>query len=298
MARLRRLLDQDGTVLAPGVYDCLSARLAADAGFSAIAISGYGAEAALHGLPDLGFVGLAEIADLATRIAAAVDVPVICDADTGYGGPAQVWESVRRLERAGVEAIHIEDQANPKKCGGLPGRAVVPVEEMCAKVRAATGARRSPDFLIIARTDAKSAEGVAEAARRLNAYFAAGADLCFAAENYTLEELRELSGLVNGPLAICGGVPGWSGSFETGETYASMGIRLVIYPFSSLFVAARAMREVYRAMQTEGRITPEAADDAMCSFEWFSDFIGVDRWTERERAATSGDGMTAARRVG
>lgn len=295
MANLKRLLAEGSPVLAPGVYDCVGAKLAAAAGFKAVAISGYGAEASLYGLPDLGFTGLADISGLAARIASAIDVPVICDADTGYGGPAQVWDCVRRLERTGVQAIHIEDQASPKKCGGLPGRAVIPVEEMCAKIKAATMARHSSDFLVIARTDVKSAEGVVEAARRLNAYFDSGADLGFAAENYTIDELRELSELTNGPLAICGGVPGWSGSFESGETYASMGIRLIIYPFSSLFVAAKAMRDFYGLMQEQGRVTPQAADEHMCSFDWFSDFIGVGRWSERESAAASGRYQTEQR---
>lgn len=278
--RLRALLDESSCLMAPGVYDCLSAMTAEAAGFRALSLSGYSFEAAHLGLPDLGFAGLTDVADAVARITRAVGVPLICDADTGYGGPANVRNTVMRLEQAGAAALHIEDQADPKKCGGLPGREVIATEAMVEKVKAALAARRSPEFLIIARTDAKSAHGVGEAARRLNAYLAAGADMAFAAESYSLEELRALRAEVNGPLAICGGVPGWPGSFETAEAYGRMGIGLVIYPFSSLYVAARAMTEGYRAMQAAGGLGTADAEARMTSFDAFSRFIGVERWTK------------------
>lgn len=290
MVRLRTLLRERDCLLVPGVYDCLSARLAQASGFEAVAISGYSVEASRYGLPDLGFAGLTDMAEVAGRIASAVDLPVICDADTGYGGPAQVWQTVRRLERAGVDALHIEDQVTPKKCGGLPGRRVVPVEEMCANVRAACAAREDRDLLVIARTDAKAELGLEEAARRLNAYLEAGADMAFAAEAYTAEELRTLAARVRGPLAICAGVPDWPGSFETRETYAAWGIRLVVYPFSSLFVAARAMHEFYDAMHARQGVSASAAAGAMCGFSWFSDFIGIAEWGAREERFLSGEG--------
>ncbi|WP_051152228.1 isocitrate lyase/PEP mutase family protein [Fodinicurvata sediminis] len=290
MTDLKRKLAEGDCVLAPGVYDCVSARIAETAGFEAVSISGYGVEASSFGLPDLGFTGLFDLVEIAGRIVSAVDIPVICDADTGYGGPAQVWETTRRLEKQGVQALHIEDQGSPKRCGGLPGRKVIPTDEMSAKIRAACQARRSTDFLVIARTDAKDSEGLEAAAKRLNSYFAAGADLGFAAENYSFEELQELSRLVKGPLAICGGVPGWSGSFETSATYRALGIVLVIYPFTSLFTAARAMQDFYMKMKDADRVTPDHAERAMTSFDWFSDFIGVDGMRQREEAvARDGD---------
>lgn len=289
MPELKQILANGNCVLAPGVYDCVSARMAGHAGFEAVSISGYGVEASHFGLPDLGFTGLFDMVETAGRITQAVEVPVICDADTGYGGPAQVWETARRLESQGVQAIHIEDQGSPKRCGGLPGRKVIPAEEMASKVRAACQARRSSDLLVIARTDAKDSEGLDAAATRLNHYFAAGADLGFAAENYSFEELQQLSKMVDGPLAICGGVPGWSGSFETSDTYRQLGIALVIYPFTSLFVAAKAMQDFYRAMKDEDRVTKEAAERSMTPFEWFGEFIGVERAREREDAASKAD---------
>jgi len=279
MLTLPDLLRQRRCVMAPGVYDCLSAKSAEAAGFEAISISGYSFEAAHFGLPDLGFSGLTDIADAATRIKACVNVPIICDADTGYGGPANVRKTVQRLESTGIAAIHIEDQADPKKCGGLPGRTVISTQAMVEKIKAALDARTSRDFLVIARTDAKSSLGFEDAARRLNAYLDAGADLAFAAERYETDELIRLAKLVKGPLAICGGVPGWPGSFATAEEFGAMGIRLVIYPFSSLYVAARAMQDAYAAMHKDGGLSSSFAAGRMSGFDDFSRFIGVDKWS-------------------
>lgn len=265
--------------MAPGVYDCLSAKTAEAAGFEAISISGYSFEAAHFGLPDLGFSGLTDIADAAARIRASVSIPIICDADTGYGGPANVRNTVQRLEATGLSAIHIEDQADPKKCGGLPGRTVITTEAMIEKIKAALEARVSRDFLVIARTDAKSSLGFEEAARRLNAYLDAGADLAFAAERYATDELIRLAKIVKGPLAICGGVPGWPGSFDSAGAFGDMGIKLVIYPFSSLYVAARAMQDGYAAMHKAGGLSSGFASERMSGFDDFSRFIGVDKWT-------------------
>ena len=186
---------------------------------------------------------------------------------------------MQRLEATGISAIHIEDQADPKKCGGLPGRTVIPTEAMVEKVKAALEARVSRDFLVIARTDAKSSLGFEEAARRLNAYLDAGADLAFAAERYETDELIRLAKIVKGPLAICGGVPGWPGSFASAETFGDMGIKLVIYPFSSLYVAARAMQDGYAAMRKAGGLSSGFASERMSGFDDFSRFIGVDKWT-------------------
>jgi 2-methylisocitrate lyase-like PEP mutase family enzyme len=279
MLSLRDLLRQRRCVMAPGVYDCLSAKSAEAAGFEAISISGYSFEAAHFGLPDLGFSGLTDIADAAARIKAAVNVPIICDADTGYGGPANVRKTVQRLEATGITAIHIEDQADPKKCGGLPGRTVIPAEAMIEKIKAALAARASRDFLVIARTDAKSSLGFEEAARRLNAYIDAGADVAFAAERYETDELIKLARMIKGPLAICGGVPGWPSSFATAEAFGEMGVKLVIYPFSSLYVAARAMQDGYVAMQKAGGLSSGFAGERMTRFDEFSRFIGVDTWS-------------------
>ncbi|MBU2091563.1 MAG: isocitrate lyase/phosphoenolpyruvate mutase family protein, partial [Alphaproteobacteria bacterium] len=187
-----------------------------------------------------------------------------------------------RLEEAGVAGLHIEDQADPKKCGGLPGRIVIPAAEMAAKVRAACAARRNPDTLIVARSDARAAESITAVGERLNIYLEAGADMALAAENYDLDEVKYLAGVVKGPFAICGGVPGWGGSHENAATYGAIGVNLVIYPFSSLFVAARAMRQAYAQMAREGGFSKQMATEHMVDFRDFSQFIGVDVWGWRE----------------
>jgi methylisocitrate lyase len=278
--KLKDLIAQSRCTLAPGVYDCLSAKIAEAAGFEAIEISGYSVEASMFGLPDLGFAGLSDLADVAERIAGAVSIPVICDADTGYGGTANVRQTVRRLERTGVAAIHIEDQADPKKCGGLPGRNVISTQAMCDKVKAALDARTSGDFLIIARTDAKGTNGIADAIDRLNTYREAGADAVFAAERYSREELVRLGREVKGPLAICGGIPGWPGSFASAEEFGAMGIRLVMYALASLYLAARAMQDTYREVHKAQNLTPELASRTMCSFDDFNRLVDVAGWTK------------------
>src|SRR5579863_2781919 len=164
-ARLRELLRQDGMVVAPGAYDCITARLIEHAGFAAVYMTGAGTAATL-GYPDFGLVTMTEMVGNAGRIAAAVDLPVIADADTGYGNELNVVRTVREYEQAGVAGIHIEDQGFPKKCGHLDDKEIVPREDWLAKIRAAAASRRNPDFLIIARTDARAVAGFDEAVAR------------------------------------------------------------------------------------------------------------------------------------
>ena len=177
-SKLRALLKQDGMIVAPGAYDCITARTIAQAGFSAVYMTGAGTAATL-GYPDYGLVTMSEMADNAGRIAAAVDVPVIADADTGYGNELNATRTIREYERRGVAGLHIEDQGFPKKCGHLDNKVIVPLDEYLAKVRAAVAARTDPDFLIIARTDSRAVLGLEEAIRRANAALQAGADMAF-----------------------------------------------------------------------------------------------------------------------
>src|SRR5689334_21829374 len=178
-ARLRALLEAGQTVVAPGAFDPLSARLVEEAGFPAVYMTGFGTSAALIGRPDVGLLTMTEMAGNAGRIAACVDIPVIADADTGYGNPLNVLRTVGAYEAAGVAGIHIEDQVAPKKCGHLEGKQVIPAEEMAQKVRAAVEARSNPDFVIIARTDARAVEGLDCAIERARLYREAGADVLF-----------------------------------------------------------------------------------------------------------------------
>jgi 2-methylisocitrate lyase-like PEP mutase family enzyme len=196
--QLRSLLRQDGMIIAPGAYDCITATLIARAGFSAVYMTGAGT-AASHGYPDYGLLTMSEMVENAGRIAGAVDVPVIADADTGYGNELNVVRTVREFERRGVAAIHIEDQVFPKKCGHLDDKEVIPFDDYIAKIRAAVEARRSPDFLIIARTDARAVVDFEEAIKRANAALAAGAEMAFVEAPQSIDEIKAIPRLVRGP---------------------------------------------------------------------------------------------------
>jgi len=195
--QLRRILNQDGMLTAPGAYDCITARLIEQAGFGAVYMTGAGTAATL-GYPDYGLITMSEMADNAGRIAAAVGVPVIADADTGYGNELNVVRTVREYEKRGVAGIHIEDQSFPKKCGHLDNKVLIPLEDYVAKIRAAVSARSNPDFLIIARTDARAVLGFDEAIRRANAALDAGAGMAFVEAPQTLEEVAAVPRLVRG----------------------------------------------------------------------------------------------------
>jgi len=198
---LRALLRQDGLITAPGAYDCITARMIEQAGFSAVYMTGAGTAAAL-GYPDYGLLTMSEMAENAGRIAAAVKTPLIADADTGYGNELNVIRTVREYEQRGVAGIHIEDQGFPKKCGHLEDKVVIPLEGYLSKIRAAISAKRDPEFLIIARTDARAVLGFEEAVRRANASLDAGADMAFVEAPESLDELASLPKLVRGPCLL------------------------------------------------------------------------------------------------
>ncbi len=226
--QLRELLRRGGLTIAPGAYDCITARSIARAGFDAIYMTGAGT-AAMLGYPDYGLVTMSEMAENAGRIASVVDVPLIADADTGYGNELNATRTVREYEQRGVAALHIEDQGFPKKCGHLDNKVIVPADEFLAKIRAAVSARRDPDFLVIARTDSRAVLGFEEAVRRANAALAVGADMAFVEAPQTLEEVSAIPRLVNGPCLLN---VVWRGktpdiSFSEAE---QMGYRLAIVP--------------------------------------------------------------------
>jgi carboxyvinyl-carboxyphosphonate phosphorylmutase len=224
----RDLLKRDGMVVAPGAYDCITARLIAQAGFAAVYMTGAGTAATL-GYPDFGLVTMSEMVANASRIAAAVDVPVIADADTGYGNELNVFRAAREFERSGVAAIHIEDQEFPKKCGHLEGKQIIPREDYLAKIRAACAARRDPDFMIIARTDARAVAGFDEAIARANAALAAGADMAFVEAPQTLDEVAAVPRLVAGPCLLNVVRGGKTPDLDLREAEA-MGYKLAIVP--------------------------------------------------------------------
>src|SRR5262249_2618250 len=199
--RFRALLERGGMVVAPGAYDCITAKLIEQAGFDAVYMTGAGTAATL-GYPDFGLVTMSEMVANARRLAGAVELPVIADADTGYGNELNVFRTVREFERSGVAGIHIEDQEFPKKCGHLEGKQIIPREDYVAKIRAAAAARGNRDFTIIARTDSRAVAALAEAVAPANAALAAGADMAFVEAPQTLEEVAAVPREVKGPCLL------------------------------------------------------------------------------------------------
>jgi 2-methylisocitrate lyase-like PEP mutase family enzyme len=227
-SELRELLRRDAMVTAPGAYDCITARMIEQAGFSAVYMTGAGTAAAL-GYPDYGLVTMSEMVENAGRIASAVKTPLIADADTGYGNELNVVRTVREYEQRGVAGVHIEDQGFPKKCGHLEDKAIIPLEDYLAKIRAAVGAKRDRDFLIIARTDARAVLGFEEAIRRANASLDAGADMAFVEAPETLEEVAGVPRLVHGPCLLNMVWRGKTPDVSIDEAQA-MGYKLAILP--------------------------------------------------------------------
>lgn len=200
-SELRAMIKRGGMTIAPGAYDCITATLIAQAGFKAVYMTGAGTSAA-HGYPDYGLLTMSEMVENASRISGTVDIPLIADADTGYGNELNVVRTVREYERHGIAAIHIEDQGFPKKCGHLDNKEIIPLDDYIAKVRAAVEARRDPGFIIIARTDARAVVGFDEAIMRANAALAAGADIAFVEAPQTMEEIAAVPKLVKGPCLL------------------------------------------------------------------------------------------------
>lgn len=227
-SRFRALLHRDGIVVAPGAYDCITAKLIEQSGFDAVYMTGAGTAATL-GYPDFGIITMSEMVGNARRIAAAVELPVIADADTGYGNELNVFRTVREFEKSGAAGIHIEDQEFPKKCGHLDGKQVIPREDYVAKIRAAVAARRDKDFLIIARTDSRAVAGLDEAVARANAALAAGADMAFVEAPQTPQEIAAVPRQVKGPCLLNVVRGGKTPDLDLRDAEA-MGYKLAIVP--------------------------------------------------------------------
>jgi len=267
------MLDADEPVVAAGAYDALSARLVAEAGFPALYMTGFGAAASLLGRPDVGLLTMTEMVDQARRMVDATDLPVIADADTGYGNALNVLRTVRSYEQAGVAALHLEDQVAPKRCGHLDGKQVVPADDMVAKVRAAAAARTDPDLVLIARTDARSVEGLDAALARARRYHEAGADVLFVEAPQTEAEVETVARqLADVPLLFNWAEGGRTPALPM-ERLRDLGFSIVIFPVSTLLAATQAVRQVLRAIRHTG--TPAEAMDRLVPFGEFLDFIGL-----------------------
>jgi len=284
--KFRELLNLETILVAPGCYDGLSVRIIELLGFKVAYLTGYGIEASRFGKPDIGLASMAEVIDHARNVCDATSLPVICDADTGYGGVLNVWRTVREFEKVGVAGIHIEDQAIPKKCGGLPGREVISLEEMVGKIKAARDAAENKHFVIIARSDAKATHGIEEAKRRYEQYLNSGALLGLVGERYTIEELAEMGRTFPQKLVICTGILGWEETTLSVDEYAQMGIKILIYPTAGLYAAAKGVIEVYTTLKKNGGLSTVDLQKIGISFHEANELLGLSEWNDRRTAYT------------
>jgi 2,3-dimethylmalate lyase len=278
---LRTLIEQKNALVVPGAYDGVSARLVERAGFPAVYMTGYGTSASRLGLPDLGYAGLAEMADHARNLAAAVSIPLVADADTGYGNALGVRRTVQAYEAAGVAALHIEDQVAPKRCGHLSGHQIVPLGEFTGKIRAAVDARRDPDLLIIARTDAISAAGFDEALRRGEAAARAGADVLFIEAPRDAAQVEQVARAFDTPLLYNYAAGGRSPLLPM-ATLRALRYAIVILPVDTLLVATKAMADFLAEVRKRDDVL--ALADRYFPFGEFNTLIGaVDQMELAER---------------
>src|SRR5437763_7711837 len=242
-SRLRQLLNSPGIIRSLGAHDVFSARLIEAAGLEAVFLGGFGTAASLLGLPDVGLLTLTEMADAVRRMAARVGIPVVADADTGHGDLHNVARTVREFEAAGAAGLLLEDQVTPKRCGHFPGKQIIPADEMVLKLRAAQDARRDPDLVIIARTDARAVEGIAGAIARANRYGAAGADVCFIEAPESQAELEQIPREVRHPLLV-NMLTGGATPILTVEELGQLGYKIVVCPIETLLAAGKAVQRV------------------------------------------------------
>lgn len=273
MNPFRQLLQQPGVIRSLGAHDVFTARLVEAAGLETVFIGGFGTTASLLGLPDVGLITLTEMADAIRRMAQRVQIPVVADGDTGHGDLHNVARTVQEFERAGAAGVLLEDQVSPKRCGHFVGKQVIPTEEMTLKLRAALDARRDPDFVIIARTDARAVEGLSSAIERVNRYGEVGADVCFIEAPEGREELEQIPSAVNYPLLVnmlTGGVTPILPVEELGQ----LGYKIVVCPIESLLVTARAMQRLIQALLTTGRA--DLPETEMMTFAQVKELLGLD----------------------
>jgi 2-methylisocitrate lyase-like PEP mutase family enzyme len=272
--RVQAILDQHKSIVFPGVYDTLSAKLAEATGFPMAFISGYSVAATAIGEPDLGLLTQTEIVEQARRVCGSVRIPIIVDADTGYGNPLNVIRTVRELIDAGAAGCFLEDQQWPKKCGHMRGKRVIDRQEYLDKIRAAVDTRGSADFFIVARTDSLAPLGLEEAITRVTAARAIGADASFVEAPNSLEEMTQIGRRAPGPVV--------ANMIEKGRTpvlqkqqLAEMGFHLILYPLAGLFAAARGLANIYQKIYADH--TTLGAEQQLMAFDEFNELIGVDK---------------------
>ena len=275
-----QLEDKNKIIVLPGVFDALSAKIAEHVGFDAMFQTGYGSSAALLGMPDFGLLNSGETVDNAMRIIRAVSVPVLVDADTGYGNPLNVWRLVRDLESLGAAGIFLEDQVWPKRCGHMVGKDVISKDEYIPKLKAALEARQSKDFIIVARTDARAPIGLDEAIERGKAYRKAGADVIFVEAPRSVEELKKVANEIDAPLVANMIEDGVTPNLSASELI-ELGYQIAVFPLSAIYSATFAMRQVLTELKNTG--TTNDARKIMVTFKDFNQFMDLEHFKDLER---------------
>jgi 2,3-dimethylmalate lyase len=281
---LRNLITDGKTHVLPGAYDALTAKLACVAGFEAVYMSGYGASAGLLGLPDIGLATMTEVVTTCANICAAVDRPVVADADTGYGGPTNVRRTVQEFERAGAAAVQLEDQEFPKRCGHMAGKRLIETRDMVAKIEVALEARSDPDFVIIARTDAIALDGVEAAIERAAAYGEAGADMVFVDAPETMDEITRIANELDFPLVFDWSYGGVTPSVSR-AVLEQLGYNLVVFP-DVVSAVHRSVEQVYSRLRNTDSLD-DLASDLLTPFDTLNEFLGLSRWVALDRTRSA-----------
>ncbi|MGY6563410.1 oxaloacetate decarboxylase [Halomonas sp. KM-1] len=276
---LKEQLNSGEIVVAPGIYDMISALIADRMGFKALYVTGYGTVASHLGLPDAGIATYSDMVGRIATMAKMTDTPIIADADTGYGGLLNVHHTVRGYEEAGASAVQLEDQEFPKKCGHTPDRRVIPLEDMVQKIKVACDARRSDDLVIIARTDSRTALGLDEALKRAQAYSDAGADVIFIESPESEQEMETIGKRIDKPL-IANMVPGGRTPLLSAEKLQSLGFALAIHPAAGFLATAAALEKSYADLKENGDVTDSSQ---LYSFSEFNKLIGFPEVWEFEK---------------
>ena len=280
MKNLRSMLKSKKPLVIPGVYDALGAKIAQKVGFDAMFQTGYGTSATLFGMPDYGFIGSTETVDNARRICRAVSVPVIIDADTGYGNALSVWKLVKELESAGAGGIFLEDQKWPKRCGHMQGKEIISQEEYTEKLSAAIDARENKDFIIVARTDARATEGLDDAIQRGKQNKKTGADAIFVEAPRSLDEMKKIGKEINAPL-VANMIEGGATPLSSAEILNKMGFKIILYPLSVLYANTFATMNILKELKKTG--STSKYEQKVVNFDQFNDLVELSKFREMEK---------------
>lgn len=278
--KLRELIKTNDIVMCPGAYDAWSARLVEQVGFQCVYMTGYGVSASVLGRPDIGLITMSEMATMAKNMNLATNIPVIADADTGYGGTLNVARTINEYEIAGIAAIQLEDQIFPKRCGHMENKQLISKDEMIAKVRAAVYARNDSDTLIIARTDARAVNGLDDAIDRATAYADAGADVLFVEASQSKEEMYKIGKILKGVPLLANMAEGGKTPPMTKLELMELGYKIVIYPSLAIYTVTKALRENYELLMKDG--TNENGIKRAASWDEFHKAIGLAEMRELE----------------